>query len=134
MTTPRDADDVRQMVADAAAAGTPLELVGRGTKRGLGRPVQAAATLDLSGLTGVTLYEPDELVMTARAGTPLAEIEPEIPSGFGKANAVPDEAKGACIGRHGVLLSAVFRGATGADPDREWNGSCRCCSGGRPAG
>ncbi len=75
MTTPRDADDIRQVVADAAAAGTPLELVGRGTKRGLGRPVQAAATLDLSGLTGVTLYEPDELVMTARAGTPLAEIE-----------------------------------------------------------
>ena len=75
MTSPRDADDVHQMVADAAAAGTPLELVGRGTKRGLGRPVQAAATLDLSGLAGVTLYEPDELVMTARAGTPLAEIE-----------------------------------------------------------
>ena len=72
MTLPRDTDDVRQMVADAAAAGTPLELVGRGTKRGLGRPVQAAATLDLSGLTGITLYEPDELVMTARAGTPLA--------------------------------------------------------------
>ena len=75
MTSPRDADDVHQMVADAAAAGAPLELVGRGTKRGLGRPVQAAATLDLSGLAGVTLYEPDELVMTARAGTPLAEIE-----------------------------------------------------------
>ncbi len=75
MTLPRDTDDVRQMVADAAAAGTPLELVGRGTKRGLGRPVQAAATLDLSGLTGITLYEPDELVMTARAGTPLAVIE-----------------------------------------------------------
>ena len=75
MTNPRDADDVRQLVADAAAAGTPVEVVGRGTKRGLGRPVQAAATLDLSGLTGVTLYEPDELVMSARAGTPLAEIE-----------------------------------------------------------
>ena len=75
MAQPRDVDDVRQLVADAAAAGTPLELVGRGTKRGLGRPVQAAATLDLSGLAGVTLYEPDELVMTARAGTPLAEIE-----------------------------------------------------------
>jgi len=32
-------------------------------------------TLDLSGLEGVTLYEPEELVLSARAGTPLAEIE-----------------------------------------------------------
>lgn len=70
-----DGKELANAVTEAAAAGTPLELVGRGTKRGLGRPVQAARTLDLSGLTGVTLYEPDELVMTARAGTPLAEIE-----------------------------------------------------------
>lgn len=75
MAQPRDVDDVRQLVADAAAAGTPLEVVGRGTKRGFGRPMQTAASLDLSGLTGITLYEADELVMTARAGTPLAEIE-----------------------------------------------------------
>jgi glycolate oxidase FAD binding subunit len=71
----RDAEDVRQIVADAAAAGTPLEVVGRGSKRDLGRPVQAAATLDLSALSGITLYEPEELVMSAGAGTPLAEIE-----------------------------------------------------------
>ena len=70
-----DGKELAGAVADAAAAGTPLELVGRGTKRGFGRPVQAAMTLDLSRLSGVTLYEPEELVMTARAGTPLAEIE-----------------------------------------------------------
>ena len=33
------------------------------------------STLDLSGLTGVTLYEPEELVLSAKAGTPIAEIE-----------------------------------------------------------
>jgi glycolate oxidase FAD binding subunit len=75
MSLPRDAEDVRQIVADATAAGTPLEVLGRGSKRGLGRPVQAAATLDLSALSGITLYEPEELVMTALAGTPLSEIE-----------------------------------------------------------
>ena len=52
-----------------------LEMVGQGTKRAIGRPSQTDLTLDLSGLSGVTLYEPDELVLSARAGTPLAEIE-----------------------------------------------------------
>ena len=64
-----------EAVAWAAAEGHPLEVAGRGSLRGLGRPVQAAHGIDLSGLTGITLYEPEELVLSARAGTPLAEIE-----------------------------------------------------------
>ena len=68
-------EQVAEAVAWAAAEKAPLEVVGRGSKRGLGRPVQAGHGLDLSGLTGITLYEPDELVLSARAGTPLAEIE-----------------------------------------------------------
>ena len=52
-----------------------LEVVGHGTKRAIGRAAQWDATIDLSGLTGVTLYEPEELVLSAKAGTPLAEIE-----------------------------------------------------------
>jgi glycolate oxidase FAD binding subunit len=52
-----------------------LEVAGRGSKRAIGRPAQTDLTLDLSGLSGVTLYEPEELVLSARAGTPLAEIE-----------------------------------------------------------
>jgi glycolate oxidase FAD binding subunit len=52
-----------------------LELVGQGSKRALGRPSQTDITLDLSSLSGVTLYEPAELVLSAKAGTPLAEIE-----------------------------------------------------------
>jgi glycolate oxidase FAD binding subunit len=52
-----------------------LEVCGHGTKRAIGRPSQTDMTLDLSGLSGVTLYEPAELVLSARAGTPLAEIE-----------------------------------------------------------
>jgi glycolate oxidase FAD binding subunit len=64
-------DAVRQAVAEAA----PLEIVGAGTKRGIGRPVDATGRLDLTGLTGIDLYEPAELVLRAGAGTPLAEIE-----------------------------------------------------------
>jgi glycolate oxidase FAD binding subunit len=53
----------------------PLEIIGTGTKRGLGRPVQAAATLDMSGFAGIISYEPEELILEAHAGTPLAEVE-----------------------------------------------------------
>lgn len=63
------------MVSDAAARKTSLELVGGGTRGGLGRPHPAGQRLTLAGLSGIILYEPAELVMGAKAGTPLAEIE-----------------------------------------------------------
>ena len=72
---PRDTKDVEDAVRWALAEGKTLEIVGRGSKRALGRPSQSDLTLDLSGLSGVTLYEPEELVLSVRAGTPLAEIE-----------------------------------------------------------
>jgi len=72
---PRDARDVEEAVRWAVSEDKRLELVGQGSKRGIGRPSQTDLTLDLSGLTGVTLYEPAELVLSARAGTPIAEIE-----------------------------------------------------------
>ncbi len=73
--TPTTADEVREVVAWAAAEETPLEIVGHGTKRGIGAPAQTEHLLDLSGLSGIALYEPDELVLSAYAGTPLAEIQ-----------------------------------------------------------
>jgi glycolate oxidase FAD binding subunit len=72
---PRDAKDAEAAVQWALAEGKALELVGHGSKRAIGRPAQTDLTLDLSGLSGVSLYEPEELVLSAKAGTPLAEIE-----------------------------------------------------------
>lgn len=72
---PRDEADCLEIVKWAVADKKPLEIVSGGTKRGYGRPVEAAALVDVSGLSGISLYEPEELVMTARPGTPLAEIE-----------------------------------------------------------
>ena len=72
---PRDAADVEQAIGAAIGAGKTLEVIGHGTKRTIGRAAQWDATLDLSGLSGVTLYEPPELVLSAKAGTPIAEIE-----------------------------------------------------------
>jgi glycolate dehydrogenase FAD-binding subunit len=72
---PRDGKEVEETVRWALGNDKPLELAGRGTKRAIGRPSQTDLTLDLSALTGVTLYEPAELVLSARAGTPLDDIE-----------------------------------------------------------
>jgi glycolate oxidase FAD binding subunit len=62
------------MVQAALADKMPLELIGNGTKRGLGRPMQTAATLDLSNFSAVSLYEPEELVITAGAGASLNDV------------------------------------------------------------
>jgi glycolate oxidase FAD binding subunit len=72
---PRDQKDVEQAVTWALAEGKTLELLGHGSKRALGRAAQWDLSLDLSDLSGVTLYEPEELVLSAKAGTPMAEIE-----------------------------------------------------------
>ena len=58
----------------AAADGTPLRIRGGGSKDFYGQTLQGEV-LDLSPYTGITSYEPTELVVTVRAGTPLAELE-----------------------------------------------------------
>ncbi|MGX5774741.1 glycolate oxidase subunit GlcE [Methylorubrum zatmanii] len=77
MTTyaPASEQEAAAIVAQAAGRSEPLRLVGGGTKAAFGRPPQDEATLSAAGLTGITLYEPAEMVVAARAGTPLAEVE-----------------------------------------------------------
>ena len=58
----------------ALAGGRTLEVAGHGSKRGIGRPVRGDAVLDLSDLSGIVVYEPQELILSAHAGTPVAEI------------------------------------------------------------
>jgi glycolate oxidase FAD binding subunit len=84
-------------VREATARRTPLRIVGGDTKRFLGREV-AGEALRTSGHTGIVSYDPAELVITARAGTPLCEVEaalaaagqrlPFEPPSFGEATTV----------------------------------------------
>ncbi len=62
-------------VADAAQAAEPVLVRGNGTKLGMLRPVQAGRSISTRELTGITLYAPKELVITAHAGTPVADLE-----------------------------------------------------------
>ena len=72
LAEPRNTPDLCDAIL---GAGGPVEIVGTGTKRGIGRPVQAAATVSLARFAGIALYEPDELVLEAGAGTFRQEAE-----------------------------------------------------------
>lgn len=65
-----------ERIRAAAAAATPLRIRGGGTKDFHDVPARdGTQVLDTRALAGITAYEPSELVVTARAGTPLAELE-----------------------------------------------------------
>ncbi len=70
--------ELASMIAGFASRNQPIEIVGNRTKSRVGRPMQTAATITTQSLRGIKLYEPTELVMSAQAGTPLAQIEAEL--------------------------------------------------------
>jgi glycolate oxidase FAD binding subunit len=73
--TPKTAEEVVEIVAEAGAAAQTLEIVGGGTKRGIGNGGAADAVLSLAGLAKVIDYAPEELVLTAQPGVTLAALE-----------------------------------------------------------
>ena len=119
-----DEGELLACVEDAAASGLPLEVSGGHTRSGVGRPVDGARRMDLSAMAGITMYEPEELVLTARAATPLATILAEL----GKAGQMlafdpmlgadePKSAKGTIGGVLATNLSGPRRLSAGAARD-----------------
>jgi glycolate oxidase FAD binding subunit len=72
--------ELQTVIAKLAAQRASAEIIGHGALRNTGRPAPAQVVISTASLRGVTLYEPTELVMSARAGTPLAAIETELAS------------------------------------------------------
>ncbi len=118
---PDTAGDVLEAIRDAARNATPLAIEGNGSKAGLGRPVAADTVLRLSGLTGITMYEPDEMVFSARAGTTLEEIEAALSE------------RGQCLGFEpgeiGQLWSAETKATIGGTIAAAINGPRRFAAG-----
>jgi glycolate oxidase FAD binding subunit len=76
--TPVSEAEAAELVRDARAKGRKLDIVGGGTRSGLGRPSQADAAISAAGMSGIAFYEPAEMVICAEAGTPLSQIEAVI--------------------------------------------------------
>lgn len=72
---PGDERELCEVVGAAAATGRPLLVGSRGGLGAFGRPVTALQRVDVTAFTGVLSYEPEELVLTVRAATPLADID-----------------------------------------------------------
>lgn len=104
MLAPGDAQDLRQIVADATASGARLELRGGGTRADFGAP-RDAALVSLQRIAGVVDYDPAELVLTVRPGTLLADVQALV-AGEGQMLAFePWGAEGATIG--GTVAAGV---------------------------
>ena len=73
--TPRDESEACAVVAEARGRGESLDVVGGGSRAGLGRPPEGARRLSSARLDGIVFHEPAEMVLRAKAGTPLATIE-----------------------------------------------------------
>ena len=111
-----------ERVRESARTGSPLRISGGGTKDFVGGPAVAlsrAERLDMRGHVGIVDYEPSELVVTVRAGTPLAELEAELASrGQCLAFEPPRLAAGGSVG--GMVaagLSGPSRASVGAVRD-----------------
>ncbi|WP_414041020.1 glycolate oxidase subunit GlcE [Acidithiobacillus sp. M4-SHS-6] len=110
--------DLQERVQAAHGAGRPLRVVGGGSKAFYGRPIQAERSLSVQGHSGVIEYQPAELFITARAGTPLTVLHETLAErGQALACEVPAFGPGATLGG---ALACGFSG-----PARPYLGSLR---------
>jgi glycolate oxidase FAD binding subunit len=102
---PRTIDKLCQVMAEASAEKTPLLVIGGATRLGWGSLADGVSLgVSTLGLTGVDTFEPDEGVLHARAGTPIAEVQ-EIASAAGWELPLDPPGKTSTVG--GTIASAA---------------------------
>lgn len=113
-----------EQIRRAAASRTPLRIVGGDTKGFYGRQVEGGEALRVAGHRGIVGYDPSELVITARAGAALAEIETRLaqhgqrlafePPRFGPASTIGGVAAAGLAGPRRPFAGAVRDSVLGA--------------------
>ena len=82
MLTPATETEAADIIRAHAESRTPLHIRGGGSRAGFGNPGAIETVLSSTALTGIVEYNPAEMVITARAGTPVAEIEAALAEGL----------------------------------------------------
>ena len=114
---PESEAELAAIIKQANASKTSLDIAGGGSKRAIGRPTNATHQVSTRGLRGITLYEPNEMVMSARAGTLLSEVQSVLAKGNQMLAFEPVELAGAVGGDARVAtIGGVF--ATNASGPR----------------
>jgi glycolate oxidase FAD binding subunit len=122
--TPASEDEAAEIIRETAANGGTLEIAGGGTKRGIGQPFEADRTLSMAKLSGITEYNPAELVLTAKAGTPVAEIEAALAEAGQMMAFEPGDWRG-LTGANGVPTIGAVAAANISGPRRISAGAAR---------
>ncbi|HRE20103.1 MAG TPA: glycolate oxidase subunit GlcE [Rhabdaerophilum sp.] len=121
---PANEAEAIEAMRDALAGNMPIRIAGGETRGGIGRPVQSAMTVSTAALKGITLYEPSEMVIGARAGTPLAEIEAALAA---KGQMLPFEPADyrTIFGSSGEPTIGTVAAGNISGPRRLWAGAAR---------
>ena len=77
---PENEDQLQQMIKHCYKKDLPVEIVGAGTKNDIGKKLQCAKILDMSNISGIVDYKPEELYITVKAGTPIKAIQDKLKS------------------------------------------------------
>ena len=75
---PKNELETSKIIKNFSEKNIPLEIVGSGSKKFIGKKLQCAKTLNLSGLNGIIEYLPEELYIKVKACTPIRDIEEEL--------------------------------------------------------
>jgi len=78
LSNPSDEIAASKIIKTYFKSGTPLELIGSGSKRSIGNKLQCEKTLSLSKLDGIIRYQPEELYIKVKACTPIQIIEEKL--------------------------------------------------------
>lgn len=116
--------EIRDAVLSAGQDGQPLQIVGGGTRLGLGRPTNASRTVSTAKHSGITLYEPGALTLVAKSGTPLKEIEDTL-SAEGQRLAFEPVDHRALLKTQGVPTIGGTVAINNSGPRRIQAGACR---------
>ena len=75
---PSNEDDLQQIIKHCYKKDLPIQIVGTGTKNEIGKKLQCAKILDMSNISGIIEYKPEELYITVKAGTPIKLVQDEL--------------------------------------------------------